>query len=569
MNILKKFFRLARPFWTGAHGRVQWLMLAVLIGFTLCSITISVWIAAWDKRFYDALAAFDGASMPALIVEYLGYMAMIIGCIVCGDWLQKRLIFRWRTHLTEQFQQNWLEGHKHYRLRLTGEPDNPDQRIAEDVYLLADQSIGLFRSFINNIAKFSAFVAVLWTLSGVQAFNIGGRDITIHGYLVWVALIYSVISTLIAHLVGRKLKNLNIDRQHREADYRAALLRVRDHAEQIAFYNGGEAETGRLKQRYLRIRDNWRRLTNCEFRQETFWATYVRISIFIPILATLPMYLAKTMTFGDMMQTRTSFARVQDSFGWFTDSYRRLIEWAAVVERLSGFQTALEQVEQEGRSAARPTSASAPTLNNHRKSGILALQNLTVHTQTGSPLLTDINLEAHAPEWVLLEGRSGIGKSTLLRALAGLWPYYQGSFALDGSLLFLPQRPYLPADTLRHTVSYPHPACQDDQIIQTTLEQVGLGRLKDNLDEPYEWHGILSGGEQQRLSLARALLHKPQILFLDEATNQLDGKSALTLMQVLKQNLPDTLVIGISHQPEIQALFGRRIGLEDKTGGAQ
>ena len=566
MKTLKKFFYLARPFWSGAHGRLQWLMLAVLIGFTLFSITISVWIAAWDKRFYDALAAFDGASMPSLIVEYLGYMAMVISCIVCADWLQKRLIFRWRTHLTEQFQKNWLEGHKHYRLRLTGEPDNPDQRIAEDIYLLADKSISLFRSFINNVAKFSAFVAVLWTLSGVQTFNIGGYSITIYGYLVWVALIYSIFSTVIAHLVGRKLKNLNIDRQHREADYRAALLRVRDHAEQIAFYNGGEAETGRLKQRYLRIRDNWRRLTNCEFRQETFWATYVRISIFIPILATLPMYLAKTMTFGDMMQTRTSFARVQDSFGWFTDSYRRLIEWAAVVERLSGFQTALEQVEHEDRSAARP--APALTLNNHRQGGILVLQNLTVHTQTGSPLLTDINLEAHAPEWVLLEGRSGIGKSTLLRTLAGLWPYYQGSFALDGSLLFLPQRPYLPADTLRHTVSYPHPACQDDRLIQTTLEQVGLGSpagrlrtLKDNLDEPYEWHGILSGGEQQRLSLARALLHKPQILFLDEATNQLDSESALTLIQVLKRALPDTLVIGISHQPEIQALFGRKVNL--------
>ena len=195
MKTLKKFLYLARPFWSGAHGRLQWLMLAVLIGFTLCSITISVWIAAWDKRFYDALAAFDGASMPALIVEYLGYMAMIISCIVCGDWLQKRLIFRWRTHLTEQFQTNWLEGHKHYRLRLTGEPDNPDQRIAEDIYLLADKSINLFRSFINNVAKFSAFVAVLWTLSGVQTFNIGGHNITIHGYLVWVALIYSIFST--------------------------------------------------------------------------------------------------------------------------------------------------------------------------------------------------------------------------------------------------------------------------------------------------------------------------------------------------------------------------------------
>ena len=565
MNTLKKFFYLARPFWSGTHGRLQWLMLAVLIGFTLCSITISVWIAAWDKRFYDALAAFDGASMPTLIVEYLGYMAMIIGCIVCGDWLQKRLIFRWRTHLTDQFQKNWLEGHKHYRLRLTGEPDNPDQRIAEDIYLLADKSISLFRSFINNIAKFSAFVAVLWTLSGVQTFNIGGHNITIHGYLVWVALIYSIFSTVIAHLVGRKLKNLNIDRQHREADYRAALLRVRDHAEQIAFYNGGEAETGRLKQRYLRIRDNWRRLTNCEFRQETFWATYVRISIFIPILATLPMYLAKTMTFGDMMQTRTSFARVQDSFGWFTDSYRRLIEWAAVVERLSGFQTALEQAEQKS-SSLQSYQAALP-----HHSGKVVLQNLTVHTQTGSPLLTDIHLQARSPEWVLLEGRSGIGKSTLLRVLAGLWPYYHGSFSLEGNRLFFPQRPYLPADTLRQTVSYPYAACQDDHLIQTVLEQVGLssptGRLHTlmtDLDTSYEWHGILSGGEQQRLSLARALLHKPQILFLDEATNHLDDESALMLMQTLKQHLPDTLVIGISHQPKIKALFDSSLNLNEK-----
>ena len=565
MKTLKKFFYLARPFWSGAHGHLQWLMLTVLIGFTLFSITISVWIAAWDKRFYDALAAFDGASMPSLIVEYLGYMAMVIGCIVCADWLQKRLIFRWRTHLTEQFQKNWLEGHKHYRLRLTGEPDNPDQRIAEDIYLLADKSISLFRSFINNIAKFSAFVAVLWTLSGVQTFNIGGYSITVYGYLVWVALIYSIFSTVIAHLVGRKLKNLNIDRQHREADYRAALLRVRDHAEQIAFYNGGEAETGRLKQRYLRIRDNWRRLTNCEFRQETFWATYVRISIFIPILATLPMYLAKTMTFGDMMQTRTSFARVQDSFGWFTDAYRRLIEWAAVIERLSGFQTALEQAEQK-----------SPSLQSHQTdlphhSGKVVLQNLTVYTQTGSPLLTDIHLQARSPEWVLLEGRSGIGKSTLLRVLAGLWPYYHGSFSLEGSRLFFPQRPYLPTDTLRQTVSYPYSACQDDHLIQTVLKQVGLnsptGRLHtlmNDLDTSYEWHGILSGGEQQRLSLARALLHKPQILFLDEATNQLDDESALMLMQTLKQHLPDTLVIGISHQPKIQALFDSSLNLNEK-----
>ena len=555
MIILKQFIRLARPFWAGASQWREWLLLAAIIAFTLFSTTVSVWIAAWDKRFYDALAAFDGKAMPALIVEYLGYMAMIIACIVCGDWLQKRLVFRWRTHLTAQLEREWLGGHKHYRIQLTGEPDNPDQRIAEDVSLLASQSISLLLSFINNVAKFSAFVGVLWGLSGVQTFALGGRTFTVYGYLVWVALAYSALSTLAAHFVGRKLKDLNIERQHREADYRAALLRVRDHAEQVAFYHGAEAEQGRLKQRFKRIRDNWFRLTNCEFRYGTFWAGYVRISIFIPIIATLPMYLAKTLTFGDMMQTRTSFARIQDSFGWFTDAYRRLVEWAAVVERLGGFQAALDQT------AHQPMQSENPRQNAF--SGcLLALDALAVHTPQGQAMLRPVTLTARAGEWLLFAGRSGIGKSTLLRVLAGLWPYHGGHYQIDGSRLFLPQRPYLPYDSLRAAVCYPHANGAGDAAIQTALEQVGLGSLKHRLDEKQEWHSHLSGGEQQRLSLARALVFRPQILFLDEATNQLDDASALELMQTLKRELPDTLVIGISHQRDVQALFERRITLE-------
>ena len=555
MIILKQFIRLARPFWAGASQWREWLLLAAIIAFTLFSTTVSVWIAAWDKRFYDALAAFDGKAMPALIVEYLGYMAMIIACIVCGDWLQKRLVFRWRTHLTAQFEREWLGGHKHYRLQLGGEPDNPDQRIAEDASLLAAQSISLLLSFINNIAKFSAFVGVLWGLSGVQTFTLGGRSFTVHGYLVWVALAYSLLSTLAAHFVGRKLKDLNIERQHREADYRAALLRVRDHAEQVAFYHGADAEQGRLKHRFQRIRDNWFRLTNCEFRFGTFWATYVRISIFIPILATLPMYLAKTLTFGDMMQTRTSFARIQDSFGWFTDAYRRLVEWAAVIERLGGFQAALDQT-------AHPPKQPENPQQNAFSGCLLALDNVAVRTPQGQAMLRPVTLTARAGEWLLFAGRSGIGKSTLLRVLAGLWPYHGGHYRIDGSRLFLPQRPYLPYDSLRAVVCYPHAARADDALIQAALEQVGLGSLKHRLDEKQEWHSHLSGGEQQRLSLARALVFRPQILFLDEATNQLDDASALELMQTLKRELPDTLVIGISHQRDVQALFERRITLE-------
>ena len=555
MKLIRQFLRLARLFWAGKARWREWLLLAAIIAFTLFSTTVSVWIAAWDKRFYDALAAFDGKAMPALIIEYIGYMAMIIACIVCGEWLQKRLVFRWRTHLTAQLEREWLGGHKHYRIQLTGEPDNPDQRIAEDASLLAAQSISLLLSFINNVAKFSAFVGVLWGLSGVQTFEIGGRSFTVHGYLVWVALAYSALSTLAAHFVGRKLKDLNIERQHREADYRAALLRVRDHAEQVAFYHGAEAEQGRLKQRFKRIRDNWFRLTNCEFRYGTFWAGYVRISIFIPIIATLPMYLAKTLTFGDMMQTRTSFARIQDSFGWFTDAYRRLVEWAAVVERLSGFQAALDQT-------AHPPKQPENRGQNAFSGCLLALDALAVHTPQGQAMLRPVSLSARAPEWLLFEGKSGIGKSTLLRVLAGLWPYHGGHYQIDGSRLFLPQRPYLPYDSLRAAVCYPHAARADDALIQAALEQVGLGSLKHRLDEKQEWHSHLSGGEQQRLSLARALVLRPQILFLDEATNQLDDASALELMQTLKRELPDTLVIGISHQRDVQALFERRITLE-------
>ena len=638
MALLKQFLHLARPFWVGKTQWREWLLLASVIGFTLFSIFMSVKIAAWDKRFYDALAAFNGKAMPALVVEYCGYMGLIIGGIVCGDWLQKRLIFRWRTHLTERFQSDWLGKHKHYRLQLTGEPDNPDQRIAEDIAMLSEKSIVLFRSFINNVAKFSAFVAVLWGLSGVQHFTLFGHSFTVKGYLVWVALAYSAVSTLIAHLVGRKLKDLNIDRQHREADFRAALLRVRDHSEQVAFYQGADAEQGRLKQRYRQIRDNWFRLTNCEFRQETFWAAYVRISIFIPILATLPMYLAKTLTFGDMMQTRTSFARVQDSFGWFTDSYRRLVEWAAVVERLGGFQAALDRVQRQPENArstdnAIPSpayggglgwgqtldtpadSVSAetapppqPSLMQAQKRGqvaasikgslkspmqpenhlsddpvgcvptgthavggkqenatqptALVLAQTTVHTSAGKTMLQAVSLTAAAPEWVLLEGKSGIGKSTLLRVLAGLWPYYSGHFHINGSFLFIPQRPYLPHGSLRDTVSYPHPCRLSDDLLRDILERVGLGSLKNRLDEAAEWHSRLSGGEQQRLSLARALAARPQILFLDEATNQLDDESSIALMQMLKTELPDTLVVGISHQSGVKALFDRSILLQ-------
>ena len=417
---------------------------------------------------------------------------------------------------------------------------------------------------------------------------------------------------------------------------------MRDHAEQIVLYHGEASEDARLRQRFAHIKANWRALIWRELKLESFSATHLRLSMFIPIFATLPLYLARTMSFGDMMQARNAFGSVLDGFGWFMDYYKRLIEWAAVVQRLAQFQQALqalpalpEQLAQQGAhgqrdqqdGAATPTAAatSTPDLPPGATPGPLPAQapaftspapqaqpplapataaapfpaaapgrpataraaampawpappappapdsappppparlhihGLTLHTAEGRTLLHQLHLHASAPQWLLLRGPSGIGKSTLLRTLAGLWPYYQGHFALHAAnSLFLPQRPYLPHGSLRAVAAYPqrdNARHASDADIAQALHQVGLARLAARLDEERQWHSLLSGGEQQRLSLARALLHRPQALFLDEATNQLDEASAHALMHMLKQALPGVLCIGITHQPGIQALF--------------
>ena len=621
MKTLRRFLALAAPFWLRQNPWYNWLLLAAVVGFSLAIVRVGVLITDWNKTFYDALAAFDGRVMPALILEYLVYITLVTAFVACGNWLRKVLLFRWREHLTGQFQTDWLGDHKHYRLQLAGEPDNPDQRIAEDIALLSEKSIDLFKYFIMNAAKLGAFIEILWQLSGVQTFVLFGHSITVKGYLVWIALVYSAACTLLTHLIGRKLQPLNIERQHREADYRATLLRVRDHAEQIALYHGENAEQGRLNARFAAVKNNWRSLIRREFYLESFSAAYLRLSMFIPIIATLPMYLAHSMSFGDMMKARSAFSNVQDGFGWFMDYYKRIIEWAAVVERLAHFQAALEQVPADsrqpetsilspacggelgwGQTADTPTnivsaettpppqpspaqaqereqvadsitsspkaqrqpenlSDDLPAANPKQPETLLTIRALNLHTAEGRPLLHHLNLNAAASEWLLLDGRSGIGKTTLMRTLAGLWPYYAGRFSIQGARsLFLPQRPYLPQDTLANLVRYPAPpeGSKQDAAVAAALEKIGLGRLKECLHSEEDWHKTLSGGEQQRISLARALIARPEILFLDEATNQLDDDSATALLRLLKSELPDTLVIGISHQPPVKALFDRR-----------
>lgn len=553
MKTLRYFYQLAAPYWLNKKNWQAWLLLALVIGFALFIIRVGVYINTWNKEFYDAIADFDGDRIIPLLFRYLFFIALIVGCIGIGNWLNKVLLFRWRKHLTEQLQNEWMAQQKCYRLQLQNEPDNPDQRIAEDVFLLTNKSIDLCKYFLMNLAKLTAFVSILWHLSGVQTFDIAGHHITLHGYLVWIALIFSVASTLIMHWIGHSLQPLNIQRQHYEANYRATLLRVRDHAEQVAFLQGEAVEKQRMNHRFTDIAHNWKQLIRREFKLEIFSASYLRINILLPIFVTLPLYFSRVMTFGDMMQARNAFVSVQDGFGWFMDYYKRLLEWSAVIERLAQFRHALNEVE----------PLPATSILSSQTSTSLSIQYLTVFTAQKTPLLSDVHIEMKAPEWVLLEGPSGIGKTTLMRVLAGVWPYYQGQWQVSGGTpFFLPQKPYLPKDTLRLVLSYPQLIEFKDEELHQTLTDVGMGRLINQLDDTEEWGRTLSGGEQQRISIARALLLRPKILCLDEATNQLDDASAYQLMQRIRQRLPETLCIGISHQTSIQALFDQRVNLQ-------
>ena len=549
MNTLRTFYRLAAPYWLDRRQWLSWVLLASVIGLGLLVVQVNVLINTWSKTFFDALGGFNTGALYALMGEYVIYIAAYVVIMVYLEWLRKALVLRWRRAMTASTLENWMQGQAYYRLGLTGEPDNPDQRIAEDIAVLVDRSVELLASLIINVAQVGAFSVVLWNLSGVLNFQVLGQGVTIHGYLLWIAVAYTLLGTAFTHFIGRPLQPLNYQQQRYEADFRASLLRKRDHAEQIALYRGEAVEQRQLGERFEHIAGNWWQLMNRMRKLQFFTVSYDRVSRIIPVFAALPAFLAKTITLGGLMQIRNAFQLVQGSLSWFIDVYPRLAAWSATVERLGQFQQAIE--------------ATRGQVSKPEQGAVLRVENLEIHRADGSQMLGKLNFIAGPGQWLRIAGRSGIGKSTLLRTLQGLWPYYQGTWQLPGgSSLLIPQQPYLPSLPLRQLLAYPATECPAGEVLVSVLHQVGLAQLADSLTHEHEWSRELSGGEQQRIGLARALLCAPQTLYLDEATNQLDEPSACQLLETVRRALPNTLVIGISHQPAVARLFSRTLKLE-------
>ncbi|CNI99461.1 ABC transporter ATP-binding protein/permease [Yersinia bercovieri] len=559
MKTLRQFYYLARPFWGIRSALLAWLLLLVVLALSLSSVWFNVQLNQWNGEFYNALQQLNSQALYRLLQHFILLVSALILVVVFADYLKQRLIMRWRTGMTEHILARWLS-HKgqHYALKINAlVPDNPDQRIAEDVRLLIESSLRLLITFLHSLLTLISFATILWQLSGSISFSLAQHSFTLPGYMFWVCILYTLIGIGLTHWIGYPLRQLNMDRQRREADYRSGLIARREASDAIAGQRGEQHERGALLQYFRAVAENWYQLIRYEKNLSFFTVGYQQLSALAPIFFALPKFLAGELLLGGLMQIRQSFAQVAGALGWFIFSYREIAAWQATVTRLYNFVVLLD---------AEPTSpvASAPE-------GELPLRaTLDLHTADGALLLSNIRITAAAGSLTLIQGRSGIGKSTLLRTLSGHWPHYQGRIQRSDSVSWLPQRLYLPHERLDDLLAYP--AQRSDfstEQLQQALAQVGLPQLNYQLALSTDWQQRLSGGEQQRLMFARLLLNKPRLILLDETTSALDAASACQLLRLLRQQLPDSAVLLVSHQNFLAEVADHQYRLDDLSDAIQ
>lgn len=558
-STLATVWRIAVPYFRSEDKWAGRGLLAAVITIQLALVAIDVILNQWQNRFFNALQDYNWD----VFVREIGVFCIIVTCYVALAvyqlYLQQWLQIRWRRWLTRHYLGEWLHGANHYRMQLQGDAaDNPDQRIAEDVKLFVDRTLDIGLSLLSSVVTLFSFVIILWGLSAAAPLHLFGKDFDIPGYMVWGALIYAILGTALTQWIGSPLVDLTFRQQRYEADFRFNLVRARENSEQIALLKGERAERDALWHRFTSVVENWYGIMSRTKRLTAFTASYSQAAVIFPYILVAPAYFAKKVQLGGLQQTASAFGSVQTALSVFVTIYRTLAEWRAVVARLDGFETSIV------RAAAVADGIGSIGVNSSAADKAIDLRGLEVQLPDGKPLVTADGLSLRSGERTLLTGPSGSGKSTLFRAIAGIWPFGNGSVAIpaDASVMMLPQRPYFPIGTLHDAIAYPGEADRfSDEQIKEALDQVGLPQLGSRLAEEAHWNRMLSLGEQQRLGLARALLHQPDYLFLDEATASLDEPSEAALYKLLGTRLPQTTIVSIGHRSTLEAFHQRNVGM--------
>jgi vitamin B12/bleomycin/antimicrobial peptide transport system ATP-binding/permease protein len=559
----RRLWRLTRIYWTSPDAKRGGLLLGLAVALELAAVFAQVLLSDAQRRIFDALQLMDAAGFFAAIGVFL---SIVLGFVVASAfriYVRQIVEIRWRESLTAHFLGAWIGPNAYCQEKLHhNETDNPDQRIAEDVREYVASALGLSLSLLSAVVTLASFGGLLWSLSGEWAMSLGGHEIRIPGLMLWVAILYAVFATWLTHRVGRVLVPINFDRQRVEADFRFGLVRFRENVEPVAFAKGEDWVRQSAIGHFRRIVENWWKLIGAQRNLTILTTGTGEVNGVIPLLVAAPAYFAGQLTLGGVTQTRIAYGQVSGALAWAVSAYQEIARWRASIERLSSFSEVMQRTTDEVQSAhrIRIERGAKPDLE---------LDRVLVELPDGKPLVS-IDAKVAPGERIALLGPLGTGKTALLRAIAGIWPFGKGRIELprDARVFFLSARPFVPIGTLREAASFPSPpgTFSDDQIA-AALRLADLGSLADRLGETQHWEQLLSTGEEQRLGIARAFLHEPDWILLDDATAGLDEPSERRIYDLLKQRLPKATLISLAHRPELARFHERHWTLSPGAAG--